>query len=154
LALPGLHENLITRIACEAIKHLDDIFCSVRKDRAVKKFELPRDHTMKNILVAAVVGALTLHVSFAVAQNASSVDSAGQASSDETTKTTKKTKPAKQTKTAAAKSGSKPGQYATEAQAKAACHGATVVWIASDHFSHYPGSREYGRKPGAYACEQ
>jgi hypothetical protein len=46
-----------------------------------------------------------------------------------------------------------PGGYATEAEAQAHCRG-TVVWIDSDHFNHYKGSREYGRKPGAFSCEK
>ena len=46
-----------------------------------------------------------------------------------------------------------PTGYATESEARAHCHG-SVVWIDSDHFNHYPGSREYGRKPGAFACEK
>jgi hypothetical protein len=110
---------------------------------------------MKNILVIATLGVLTLTAYSAEAQTASSSESAGQASSSETSAqgSTKKTKRAKHSKTAA-NSSSKPGQYATEAQAKANCHGAAVVWVDSDHFSHYPGTREYGRKPGSYACEQ
>jgi heme-binding NEAT domain protein len=46
----------------------------------------------------------------------------------------------------------KAGQYATEADARSHCQG-TVVWVDSDNFNHYKGSREYGRKPGAFACE-
>jgi len=46
----------------------------------------------------------------------------------------------------------KPGHYATEAEARARCRG-TVVWVDKDNFNHYAGSREYGRKPGAFACE-
>ncbi len=46
-----------------------------------------------------------------------------------------------------------PSGFATESEARAHCHG-TVVWIDSDHFNHYAGSREYGRKPGAFACEK
>ncbi len=55
---------------------------------------------------------------------------------------------------AKANSEAKPkrGQYATEAEAKAHCPG-EVVWVDKDNFNHYPGSREYGRKPGAFACE-
>ena len=54
----------------------------------------------------------------------------------------------------AANPESKPkrGQYATETEAKAHCPG-EVVWVDKDNFNHYPGSREYGRKPGAFACE-
>jgi hypothetical protein len=46
-----------------------------------------------------------------------------------------------------------PSGYATEAEAKAHCKGG-VVWVDEHHFNHYPGSREYGKKPGAFACEQ
>lgn len=46
----------------------------------------------------------------------------------------------------------KAGQYATEAEARSHCSG-TVVWIDKDSFHHYAGSREYGKKPGAFACE-
>jgi len=55
-----------------------------------------------------------------------------------------------------AKKPSKPagsGGYATEDEAKAHCKG-EVVWVDSDHFQHYAGSREYGRKPGAFTCEK
>ena len=54
----------------------------------------------------------------------------------------------------AANSEAKPkrGQYGSEAEAKAHCKG-EVVWVDQDHFNHYAGSREYGRKPGAFACE-
>ena len=46
-----------------------------------------------------------------------------------------------------------PSGYATEGEARAHCQG-SVVWVDSDHFNHYPGSREYGKKPGAFACEK
>ena len=46
----------------------------------------------------------------------------------------------------------KRGEFKSEADAKAHCKG-TVVWVDSDHFNHYAGSREYGREPGAFACE-
>jgi hypothetical protein len=45
-----------------------------------------------------------------------------------------------------------PSGYATEAEARAHCRGG-VVWVDEHHFNHYPGSREYGKKPGAFACE-
>jgi hypothetical protein len=45
-----------------------------------------------------------------------------------------------------------PSGYATEAEARSHCK--TVVWVDRDHFNHYPGSREYGKKPGNFACEQ
>jgi hypothetical protein len=43
--------------------------------------------------------------------------------------------------------------WATESEARAHCHG-TVIWVDKDHFNHYAGSREYGRKPGSFACEK
>ncbi len=46
-----------------------------------------------------------------------------------------------------------PAGYATEAEARAHCKG-DVVWVDKDHFNHYPGSREYGHKPGAFTCER
>jgi hypothetical protein len=45
-----------------------------------------------------------------------------------------------------------PSGYASEAEARAHCRGG-VVWMDEHHFNHYPGSREYGKKPGAFACE-
>jgi hypothetical protein len=59
----------------------------------------------------------------------------------------------KPAKSADAEAKPKKGQYATEAEAKARCKG-TVVWIDKDKFNHYEGSREWGRKPGVFACEQ
>ena len=54
----------------------------------------------------------------------------------------------------AASSEAKPrrGQYGSEAEARAHCKG-EIVWVDKDNFNHYAGSREYGRKPGAFACE-
>jgi hypothetical protein len=46
----------------------------------------------------------------------------------------------------------KAGRYATEAEAKAHCKGG-VVWIDRDNFNHWPGSREYGRQPGSFGCD-
>jgi hypothetical protein len=45
-----------------------------------------------------------------------------------------------------------PSGYATEAEARSHCRTA-VVWVDSNHFNHYPGSREYGKKPGSFGCE-
>jgi cytoskeletal protein RodZ len=45
-----------------------------------------------------------------------------------------------------------PSGYATEAEARAHCRTA-VVWVDGNHFNHYPGSREYGKKPGSFGCE-
>ena len=49
------------------------------------------------------------------------------------------------------------GQFSSEAEAKARCPGATVVWVntkGKSHTYHYPGTRWYGTtKQGAYMCE-
>ncbi len=48
-----------------------------------------------------------------------------------------------------------PGQFATDAEAKAKCPSDTVVWVntKSKKF-HYAGSKDYGTtKKGAYMCE-
>jgi hypothetical protein len=98
--------------------------------------------------------ALALTVSMAAAQTAPDTKSppaaggaqkpAGPAGKDQAGEKTRKTgTPAK----AAA-----PAGWATEAEAKAHCRG-TVIWVDKDHFNHYAGSREYGRKPGTFACE-
>ncbi len=69
-------------------------------------------------------------------------------------KVDKKPKPkGEPAKSADADTKLKKGQYATEAEAKARCKG-TVIWIDKDKFNHYEGSREWGKKPGAFACEQ
>ncbi len=47
----------------------------------------------------------------------------------------------------------KAGHYATEAEAKSHCGGA-VVWVGSEGFTHYRGSREYGQKPGSFTCDK
>ena len=55
-------------------------------------------------------------------------------------------------KEADSESKQKRGQFNSEAEAKAHCK-SEVVWIDRDHFSHYAGSREYGKQPGVFACE-
>ncbi len=45
-----------------------------------------------------------------------------------------------------------PAGWATEGEARSHCRG-TIIWVDKDHFNHYAGSREYGRKPGNFACE-
>jgi hypothetical protein len=65
-------------------------------------------------------------------------------------KTTRARAKAKTAKTADMKP--KAGQFASEAEAKAKCRG-TVIWVDQDHLNHYKGAREYGVKPGVFACE-
>jgi hypothetical protein len=50
----------------------------------------------------------------------------------------------------------KPGQFASEAEAKAICPGETVVWVnTSTKVWHYAGAATYGKtKRGAYMCEK
>ena len=90
---------------------------------------------------------LALTVSIAAAQTAPDTKSPSSSGSvqkparkDQTSEKTAKPAPAK------------PAGWATEAEARAHCRG-TVIWVDKDHFNHYAGSREYGRKPGAFACE-
>jgi hypothetical protein len=52
------------------------------------------------------------------------------------------------------KADAKPKGFATEAAAEAGCKGATVIWAGGDGMNHYKGSREYGKKPGTFACER
>jgi hypothetical protein len=49
-----------------------------------------------------------------------------------------------------------PGQFSSEAQAKARCPGDTVVWVNLDSkIYHYSSNRNYGHtKDGAYMCER
>lgn len=50
----------------------------------------------------------------------------------------------------------KPGEFATEAEAKASCPGETVVWVnTGTKVYHYAGTADYGKtKRGAYMCEK
>jgi len=49
-----------------------------------------------------------------------------------------------------------PGQFATEAQAKATCPGDRVVWVNQrSKIYHFAGNNNYGNtKDGAYMCER
>jgi hypothetical protein len=97
--------------------------------------------------------------SVAFAQTAQDTDSASPATASPGAAPKAKSKPSDKksqgsqpAKAASADAKPKTGQYATEAEARSHCRGG-VVWVDKDHFNHYAGSREYGRKPGAFACE-
>jgi hypothetical protein len=94
-------------------------------------------------------------LSLAAAQSANAPSADKPQASDSSTNANPSAKPGKKpakNQTASTDDGPpKPGEYATEAEARAHCNG-TVVWIDPDHFNHYKGSREYGRKPGAFGC--
>jgi hypothetical protein len=100
-------------------------------------------------MVLGAAAALALSASIAPAQTVPGSKSPESASSTEKPvgKDQAGEKAAKPAKPAA------PAGWATEAEARAHCRG-TVIWIDKDHFNHYAGSREYGRKPGAFACEK
>ncbi len=112
------------------------------------------------IFGAACVMVFASSIAFAqTAQDANTAPSASAAPSEAAPKgkvkhSEKKTQEGSQP-AKAANSGAKPlkrGQYGTEAEAKAHCR-SEVVWVDKDNFNHYAGSREYGVKPGAFACE-
>ncbi|MBT3070388.1 hypothetical protein KKP04_05850, partial [Rhodomicrobium sp. Az07] len=46
----------------------------------------------------------------------------------------------------------KRGLFASERKAAAKCRG-SVVWVDKNGLNHYPGTRQYGRKPGGFSCE-
>jgi hypothetical protein len=94
-----------------------------------------------------VASILVLAASAAMAQSDEKAQSAPKPGS--TAKSTEK--PEASAKKPAKPAG--PAGYATEAEARAHCKG-EVVWLDKDHFQQYPGSREYGRKPGAFTCEK
>jgi len=66
------------------------------------------------------------------------------------------TPPPATTRAPAAPAPTAPGQFSTEAQAKARCPGDTVVWVNLDSkVYHFAGTRNYGTtKSGAYMCEK
>jgi hypothetical protein len=100
------------------------------------------------------IAAVAFAAGFVQAQSADSPNRPAAASSaPDGAKPPKKAKP--DTQTAKESSGEmklKRGQYATEAEAQSHCRG-TVVWVDQNNFNHYHGSREWAKKPGAYACE-
>jgi hypothetical protein len=107
---------------------------------------LPR---LRLLGVASVLALAATAAMVQAEENAPAPAKQGTAAKAGSAKTEKKSgtaarKPAKRTG---------PAGYATEAQARAHCTG-EVVWMDKHHFYHYAGSREYGRKPGAYTCEK
>src|SRR6266852_4559929 len=66
------------------------------------------------------------------------------------------TPPPATTRAPAAPAPTAPGQFSTEAQAKARCPGDTVVWVNLDSkVYHFAGTRNYGTtKSGACMCEK
>jgi hypothetical protein len=99
-------------------------------------------------MLFAAAAALGLTVSIAAAQTAPEAKSppAGGSVQKPASKDQAGAKTAKPAKAAS------PAGWTTEAEARAHCRG-TVIWVDKDHFNHYAGSREYGRKPGTFACE-
>jgi hypothetical protein len=108
------------------------------------------------------LGILALAVSAAVAQNAqdtktppagaSTGGTAPAGSNESPPKPAKKAPSAQPAKVSTAEKKPKRGQYATEEEARSHCHG-TIVWVDQNNFNHYRGSREWAKKPGAFACE-
>ncbi len=85
------------------------------------------------------------------AASPASPDSTGTASAPAQPKPKRASTPAKRAATANAKAG----QFTSEADAKAHCPGATVVWANTrSNIYHYAGTSDYGKtKRGAYMCE-
>ncbi len=115
-----------------------------------------------NLLRSRIMG-LACIVAFAssaaLAQTAQDANTAAPAASASTAPTDagakskgQQTEKKQQHPAKAAEAKPRAGQYATEAEARSHCNG-TVVWIDKDNFHHYAGSREYGKKPGAFICE-
>jgi hypothetical protein len=114
-----------------------------------------------SILVFAAPAAMAQNASDSSAPSSSTAAKPGSASDAKPAKKTTQTgDKAGATKTSDNSADSKkekapakaPSGYATEAEARSHCRTA-VVWVDSNHFNHYPGSREYGRKPGSFGCE-
>ncbi len=106
-----------------------------------------RASILPRLKLFGVASVLVLAASAAIAQTDSNAQSAPKAQSAAKAGEKANAGPKKPAKPAG------PAGYATEAEARAHCKG-EVVWVDKDHFNHYSGSREYGRKPGAYTCEK
>ncbi len=89
----------------------------------------------------------------AATQKASPAPAEGAAKSDEKQADKKPQPNGQPAKAASPDAKPKRAQYATEAEARAHCK-SDVVWVDIHNFNHFPGSREYGRKPGAFGCEK
>jgi len=107
---------------------------------------------LPRLRLLGVASILIMAVSAAVAQMGPESQPAGAAPTGDAAKSREKAGSESKKASTPAKPAA-PSGYATEAEARAHCHG-SVVWVDSDHFNHYPGSREYGKKPGAFACEK
>ncbi len=106
---------------------------------------------LPHLRLLGVVSILIMAASAATGQTGPESQPAGAAPAASAAKPEKAGSESKKASTPAKPAA--PSGYATEAEARAHCHGG-VVWVDQDHFNHYPGSREYGRKPGAFACEK
>jgi hypothetical protein len=126
-----------------------------RSDKCAPKGEtILEEMTMK----ASIAQGLKLLVAasiLALAVSAAMAETDGKAKPEPKTQGAAKSVAKPDAKQPDAKKPSKPAGsgYATEDEARAHCKG-EIVWVDSDHFQHYAGSREYGRKPGAFACEK
>ena len=109
--------------------------------------------TMLRSRMLGIACVMVFASSMALAQTAGDANSAspGSAPSDAAPSKAKHSKKT-QEGNASSESTQKRGRYGTEAEAKARCRG-EVVWVDKDNFNHYKGSREYGRQPGSFACE-
>ncbi len=115
-------------------------------------------HILSGLKVFGAVSILVFTAFGAMAEDAPDYAQAGKAATSnaaagDTGKTGDKShSTGKVHKTSSGDNKPGPGHYATEAEARAHCHG-TIVWVDKDHFNHYAGSREYGRQPGSFTCE-